>query len=165
MHDSRMGSPDRGAGTIERPGQDCVCLVLPTLTGYSEFCTWIESKQTQRWKYLFPVFFWKCIYGKAHLKKIIKKKKPCNYFSIWPSVLRINHIEFKLITSFGKKKERQESGIAGNSQGEMVRWWLQDNLALSSLGKENIQNWGNLYVPFYTWWFQKISIKYRIELN
>ena len=48
VHDLRMGSPDRGAGTIERPGQDCVCLVLPTLTGYSEFCTWIESKQTQR---------------------------------------------------------------------------------------------------------------------
>ena len=106
--------------------------------------------------------------GSVFMESTLKKQnktKTCSYFSMWPSVLGINHSGFKLITSFWKQKERQESGIAGNPQSEMVQRWLQDKFALISLGKENVQNWGNLYIPFYTWQFQKISIKYRVELN
>ena len=76
VHDLRMGSPDRGAGTIERPGQDCVCIVLPTLIGYSEFCTWIESKQTQRWKVSLSSFLLEMYLWESTLKK---KKSPVTF--------------------------------------------------------------------------------------
>lgn len=89
--------------------------------------------------------------GSVFMESTLKKQnktKTCSYFSMWPSVLGINHSGFKLITSFWKQKERQESGIAGNPQSEMVQRWLQDKLAWSLWEKKMYKIGATCIFPF-----------------